>query len=151
MGLVWKRSFSSGSTGWVYAVLSGHNWVVSGEPEISIDRLARAMRLSPLDPDMFLIQLGLAVAHFISGHYDEAACAEKSLRQNPHFSPAARFIIASYAMAGRDTEAQKALAVLRELDPALRISNLTERSAPFRRPQDAAGLEQGLRKAGLPE
>jgi len=47
-------------------------------------------------------------------------------------------------------EAEQALARLRHLDPALRVSNLTE-VFPLRRPEDLAKFADGLRKAGLPE
>jgi hypothetical protein len=39
---------------------------------------------------------------------------------------------------------------LRELDPALRVSNLAD-WLPIRRPEDLATFADGLRKAGLPE
>jgi hypothetical protein len=42
------------------------------------------------------------------------------------------------------------LAHLRDLNPTLRVSNIKD-WAPFRRPEDRAKLEDGLRKAGLPE
>ena len=42
------------------------------------------------------------------------------------------------------------MARLRQLDPALRVSNLN-RLISFRRPEDFARLADGLRKAGLPE
>jgi hypothetical protein len=39
---------------------------------------------------------------------------------------------------------------LRELDPALRLSNLKD-LLPYHRPEDLATFAEGLRKAGLPE
>ena len=57
---------------------------------------------------------------------------------------------ASNALAGRPAEAQKALVRLRELDPTLRVGNVKDWAA-FHRPEDLAKLEEGLRKAGLPE
>ena len=53
-------------------------------------------------------------------------------------------------LAGRVAEAKKALARLLVLDPPTRISNFKE-WAPLHRPEDLARLEEGLRKAGLPE
>ena len=47
-------------------------------------------------------------------------------------------------------ERQRAMKHLRELDPTLRVSNLTD-WIPIRRPEDLATLGDGLRKAGLPE
>jgi hypothetical protein len=62
-------------------------------------------------------------------------------------SPAA----ASYALAGRPEEAQRAVARALELDPGMRVSNLKERIGWFRRPEDFAQYADALRKAGLPE
>jgi hypothetical protein len=47
-------------------------------------------------------------------------------------------------------QAHKAMARLREIDPTLRVSGLRH-LVPFRRPEDLAIYEEGLRKAGLPE
>lgn len=59
-------------------------------------------------------------------------------------------IAASHALAGRNDEAGRAMQGLRELDPTLRVSNLTD-WLPIRRQQDLAIFTDGLRKAGLPE
>ena len=66
------------------------------------------------------------------------------------FLPAIRDLAASRALAGRGSEAQAAMARLREIAPAMRVSTVKEWQ-PFRRPDDLARLEDGLRKAGLPE
>jgi hypothetical protein len=57
---------------------------------------------------------------------------------------------ASSALAGRLADAQKSIARLRDLDPALRLANVKD-WAPFRRPEDLARFENGLQKAGLPD
>jgi hypothetical protein len=57
---------------------------------------------------------------------------------------------ASHASAGRILEAQKAMARVRQLDPELRVSKLTD-VVPFRQPGDFDRYVDGLRKAGLPE
>ena len=57
---------------------------------------------------------------------------------------------ASHALAGRTDEARRAVQQLRQLDPALRTSNLTD-WIPIRQPQHLAIFSDGLRKAGLPE
>jgi hypothetical protein len=53
-------------------------------------------------------------------------------------------------MLGRTADATKYLALLRQLDPDLRVSNLGERIT-LRRSEDRERLAEGLRKAGLPE
>ncbi len=50
----------------------------------------------------------------------------------------------------RPDEARRAMDHLRQLDPALRISNL-EDWLPIHRPEDFATFAEGLRRAGLPE
>jgi TolB-like protein/DNA-binding winged helix-turn-helix (wHTH) protein len=128
-------------------------WVtlMLGQHDAAIDRAARAMRLSPLDPFMRGPQTTMAVAHLMAGRYAEAASwAAKALQPDPKFAPAWRIAAASHALAGHMEEAQAACARLRQLDPRLRVSNLGDVSAPYR-PADLATFEAGLRKAGLPE
>jgi Flp pilus assembly protein TadD len=94
---------------------------------------------------------GMAFAHFLAGRYDEASSwAQKALHEQPDFPAANRILAASHALAGRPTQAQQAVARVRQLDPALRISNLGE-VLPLRRPEDLAKFADGLRQAGLPE
>jgi hypothetical protein len=70
-----------------------------------------AMRLSPLDPMSFRPIGAVALAHFVAGRYDEASLgAEKALRERANFLPAIRDLAASRALAGRDSEAQAAVA-----------------------------------------
>ncbi len=110
------------------------------------------MRLSPLDPLIVQMQAATAYAHFFAGRYDAASSwAGMALRERPDTLNALRIAVASNALAGRPEQARKLLARLRQLDPALRVSNLRDRMGPYRRPEDVARLEEGLRKAGLPE
>jgi TolB-like protein/Tfp pilus assembly protein PilF len=129
-------------------------WVKNflGEPETAIERFARAMRLSPLDPRAMSIRSGTAHAYFILGRYDEAASwAEMALQDNPDFQPSLRQAAASNAMAGRPEQAHKAMARLRQLNPALHVSTLKDVVGPYRRAEDLSRYEDGLRRAGLPE
>ena len=130
--------------GWV------KNWL--GEPELAIERFARAMRLSPLDPSLLRMPSGTAHAHFFLGGYDEAASwAAMALQDNPDYQPGLRIAAASNAMAGRPEQAHKAVARLRLLNPTLRVSTLKDVLGPFRRAEDLLRYEEGLRQAGLPE
>jgi len=123
-----------------------------GEPDAAIERFARAMRLSPLGPYVVRMQNGMAHAHFFAGRYDEASSwAAMVLRESPDFHDALRMSAASNVLAGRLEEANRAMARLRNLDPALRVSILRELQGPYRRPEDIARYEEALRKAGLPE
>src|SRR2546430_3893194 len=129
-------------------------WVKNflGEPEAAIERFARAMRLSPPDPWAPGMRAGTAHAHFFLGRYDQAASwAAMALQDRPDFQPGLRMAAASNAMAGQPEQAHKAMARLRQLNPALRVSTLKDVLGPYRRTEDLSRLEEGLRKAGLPE
>ena len=131
--------------------LSGWVRIYLGEPEMAIEHMARAMRLNPLDPLIFGMQNGTAAAHFLAGRYNEASSwAEKALGEHSNYLPAIRMAAASHALARRLAEAQKAMARMRQIDPELRGSNLTD-LAPFRGPKDVARYVEGLERAGLPE
>src|ERR1700730_3318626 len=97
------------------------------------------------------MRAGTAHAHFFLGRYDEAASwAAMALQDDRDFQPGLR-IAASSAMAGRLKQAHKAMARLRQLNPALRVSNLKDVLGPYQHAEDLARYEEGLRQAGLPE
>jgi TolB-like protein len=122
-----------------------------GDPDSAIDYFSRAMRFSPLDPEMFRMQAGMALAHLFAGRFDAASSwAEKAYRELPSFLMVVGIIAASHALAGRSDEARRAMSHLRQLDPTLRVSSLTD-WLPIRRPEDLATFAEGLRRAGLPE
>lgn len=123
-----------------------------GEPDIAIEHLARAMRLSPLDPLMFTMQGVTGVAHFFADRYEEAALwAGRAFRSKPNILGTLRIGAASNALAGRMEEASKFIGQALKLDPEMNVSNLKDRIGFFGRPEDFAKYTQALRHAGLPE
>jgi tetratricopeptide (TPR) repeat protein len=136
------------ATAWMFRGLVS---VYRGEPDVAIKHLAHATRLSPFDPLTFIIHTAYAHAHFFAGRYDESsAWAEKVLRDHQDYQLTLRVFVAANALSGRQEAVQRPLERLRQLDPALRVSNLQDRY-PLRRPEDLARFADGLRKAGLPE
>ncbi len=130
-------------------MFGGYVKIWDGEPSAGIERLMRAMRLSPLDRELFNAQSGVALAHFHAGRYEDAlAWVAKAQMEQSNFAPTARHAAAINAFAGRMEEAHKAVARLLQIDATCRLSNITD---PYRRPEDRAWLIEGLRKAGLPE
>ena len=131
--------------------LSGFERVFRGEPDSAIPRFARAMRLSPLDPEMVRILMGTAIAHLFAGRLDDAASwAEKALGESPGFVVAGGILAASHALAGRMEEARLATQELRRSNPNVRVSS-AKNWFPLRRPEDVELLADGLRRAGVPE
>jgi adenylate cyclase len=130
---------------------SGWISVWLGDPEAAIPRFAQIMRLSPRDPLIFHTQSGTAWAHFFAGRYDEAiSWAERALQEGPSCKPALRICAASQALLGRMEGAQVTIGRLNRIDPDFRIRDV-RKVAPFRRHEDLAKFEEGLRKAGLPD
>ena len=106
-----------GASGWMKMCL--------GDPDTAINQVLTAMRLSPLDPRLFVWQSYTALAHFCARRYDDAvAWAERALRDQPNFATAMRIVATSHALGERPTEAQKAMARLRQLHPTFRVSEL---------------------------
>jgi adenylate cyclase len=132
------------ASGWVRIYL--------GEPTDAIERFARAMRLSPLDPFAYIAYAGMGWAHLLAGRSDEAASwATKACQEQPNAASPWRLAAIAYALSDRMVAAREAMARLREIYPTLRLGNLTRAAPPFRRPEDLARFTEGLRKAGLPE
>lgn len=133
---------------WQY---SGWAKVWIGEPEIAIERIARATRLSPQDPLIISMHTVNACAHFFAGRHAEAwSWAKQAVQQRPDYGFPLVIAAASAAIAEKPVEAEQLVKRLRQLMPEFRISNLRE-LFPVRRPQDFAKFADGLSKAGLPE
>ncbi|WLG48929.1 winged helix-turn-helix domain-containing protein [Pseudomonas sp. FP1742] len=131
--------------------LGGILRALRGEADAAIKDLTHAVRLSPLDPEMFRMQVGMALAHFFAGRFDPASdWAEKALGNLPCLLASVALMAASHALSGRMDKAKQAMQRLHELDPSLRVSNLKD-WLPIQRPEDFARFADGLRLAGLPE
>jgi TolB-like protein/tetratricopeptide (TPR) repeat protein len=126
--------------GWVYKI--------AGLWEEAVRSFERAIRMSPVDPQLHLALLGMAAAYIELRRFDEAiAAAKKTQRQNPFFLPAYLYLASAFTHLGRDAEAHEAAARVLEIDPAFTISAWIARGG-----QSNAKLHsEGLRKAELPE
>ncbi|QIE57728.1 adenylate/guanylate cyclase domain-containing protein [Pikeienuella piscinae] len=131
--------------------ISGFAKALMGEIDHVVERARRALRLSPQDPQAFAMQSVVALGQLLTGREEEAlATALSAQRLRPHFLTAACIAAVSAARLGREAEAARALATVREISPALRVSTLSEIWA-FQRETERALWAEGLRKAGLPE
>jgi tetratricopeptide (TPR) repeat protein len=130
--------------------LGGFLRTLHGDPDTAIEFLTRAMRFSPLDPEMFRMQAGMALSHLFAGRFDLASTwAEQSFRQSPTFLAVVAVIAASHALAGRIEQARTAIGHLQVLSPTFHVSSLQD-WLPIRQPEHLAMFVTGLRKAGLP-
>jgi TolB-like protein len=131
--------------------LGGYQRISIGEHDSAIAYFSRAMRLSPLDPETFQMQTGIAMGHLYCHRFDAALAAlDEASRQMPNVLRVAAFMAASHALAGRIEAAREAMGHVRRLDPTLRVGVLGDWLL-VRRPQDFALASEGLRIAGMPE
>jgi TolB-like protein len=129
-------------------------WVLicAGSPEDAVEFAKTAMRLDPhyAAPNLFL----LGLAHFTMGQLEEAVnMFERAITHNPELRGLSAPLAAAYAHLGRDKEARLALANYRNewswwgWSPDLvRVMQFF----PFKDPEVADRLADGLLKAGLP-
>lgn len=121
----------------------------TGRAEEALERLDRAMRLSPFDQHMFWHLTICGGASFVAKRYDESAgWLGKALRLNPGFNGARRLQIAALVRTGELAEA-RALADQLLLDcPDFSVEDFG-RWSPMQRPH-LDDLLSALRQAGLP-
>jgi TolB-like protein/class 3 adenylate cyclase len=130
---------------------NGWTQLYLGNIDAAIEHFAAAIRLSPLDPRLFIPQTGMAYAHFFAGNYEEGlSWATSAIQSRSNFPGAHRMVMANLAMAGRIAEARRACDVVLIADPTFRISEITKRT-PLRRAEDVEKLGKAYRIAGVPE
>jgi adenylate cyclase len=122
-----------------------------GEGEIAIERVTRAMRLSPNDPQTFNMQSAIACAHLFASRYEDARqWSAMAIKSWPGHVASHCVQVASNAFLGNATEAHQALDKLSELVPNFLASQL-DTIVPLLRPVDLELWRAGLLKAGIPE
>jgi TolB-like protein/Flp pilus assembly protein TadD len=130
----------------------GHVYRIGGLPEEAIRSFERAIRMSPVDPRLYMTLTGIGHALIELRRFDEAiVVGKKALRQNPSYSSVCRTLASAFAHLGRDAEAREMAARVLEFDPAFTISALIARTPELPLETGHRLLIEGLRKAGLPE
>jgi tetratricopeptide (TPR) repeat protein len=137
---------------------AGNELVFLGNPRGAIPLVEKATKLSPQDPSIGPFFWIKGRAYFILGDYQKAIEAfEESVRLRPNLWFNQVWLVAAYALSGRDAEACKALAQFEEapfdtrfdLD---RIADYYRREQQFQNPTLQAATAQllcGLKKAGM--
>jgi adenylate cyclase len=134
---------------WTY---SGALRINVGDPELAIDHLQRAARLSPLDMLEWLRCLFFASAHFHARRYEEAsAWGDRALRQAPTYPPALRLKAAICGQLGRLDEGRALVDRLLAIDPQMTVSSMRLWYGAMWQGRRLEAYLEGLRKAGLPE
>ena len=131
---------------WAYAILGNiHNY--SGEPHQAIQMAWRAIRLSPLVPDLF--PAVMATGYYLLGQAEDAiAAARSAIQLDPDSLDAHVVLLASLATSGRTEEVRTAASEIRRIKPDFDLEAFARRQ-PYRDPSHLEGLLADLRRAGL--
>ena len=122
----------------------------SGNSAAATSYANRALRLSPFDPVAFAGHGALGHVAFREARYDEAgSCYAKAVQASPRFSLYYFLHAAALALAGRAEEARPIVGQLLELDPGVRVSEVSEYALLDRAFTEK--LTEGGRILGLPE
>jgi adenylate cyclase len=123
-----------------------------GRGELAVKHAEQALRLSPLDRNLFSYYSSLNLAHYARGSYEEAVRWGKlSASENPQYTANLRYLAAALAALDRLDEARSAAATLMQREPDFRLGKFERTLQPFRDPEMSSRYIQHLRKAGLPD
>jgi adenylate cyclase len=119
------------------------------QPELALESVLTAMRLSPNDLRKFLWMPALAGSYYLAGRYEEAIEAgRQGYAMKSDYAAPLRYVAAGLGQLGRQAEAREILPILRRSD-----GDLTATEAYLRRYYiDETALKlivDGLRKAGF--
>ena len=121
----------------------------AGEAERAIDWGARALRVSPIDRLAYVAQHVTGIAHFLRGHYEEAANdARRAVQSNPSFSVSHCVLAAALAKLGRTEDAKAAAMQVLALEPSFSSSGICAALGIV--PALAKPLTEAWSEAGLP-
>jgi adenylate cyclase len=121
----------------------------AGFPEIAIPQVQAALRLSPIDRNIFMFQSALAVAYCMTGQHEKAVeWGQRAVQEQPRWTGSYRPLASSLAHLGRIEEAKAVIARLLEIDPTFSLEFVRRIYLP------STGRDTfmtGLRLAGAPE
>lgn len=123
-----------------------------GRGEEAIKRAEQALRLSPLDRNLFSYYSSLNLAHYSLGSYAEAVKWGKlSASENPQYTANLKYLAAALAALDRLDEARDISAALMQYEPDFHLNTFEHTLQPFRSPEVSSRYVQHLRKSGLPD
>ena len=133
-------------------ILASLGWVkvyACTDTERAIAHFERSIRLSPRDPEMASTLTGIAFAHLIAGHNEQAlAFAQQSIDEGPQYTSGHRAKITALIFLNREQEARAAAEILLTYDPQFTISS---RLSVYRKGDFQQRYHAALKAAGLRE
>lgn len=139
----------SHSLAWTFSSCS---LAYTGRGEQAVAHAEHALRLSPLDQNIFFLHSNLCLAHYVNGNFAEAArWGQMSQSENPRFSAGYRLLAASLVGSGEIEPARAAAQRMLEIEPGFSLAAYRSTRQPFRDPAVVAPFLERLSAAGLPE
>jgi TolB-like protein len=121
----------------------GSTYNLCGQPALAIEPLKTALRLSPVDQEVFFMLGELAMSHSLQGEWAEAIeYAEQSLSRKSAYWYAHVLKIDALARSGKPKAAYLALQDLLSVEPAFSEKHIDW--VPFYDPISAAHFKQGI-------
>jgi adenylate cyclase len=138
----------SNPSAWTFSALS---LAYTGHCEQAVTHARHALRLSPLDQNIFFFHSNLCLAHYGAGDFAEAArWGRLCLEENPRFSANMRLLAASLVGLGAVEEAKAVAAQMLSIEPQFSVAKWSRTLQPFRDPAIARLYAERLLQAGLP-
>jgi adenylate cyclase len=126
---------------------SGSALALSGRPEEAIPLLHKALRLNPLAPSLYFVNL--SVAYRMAGRFDEAVeQAKRAVERNSKDYLAYLALVAGCILTGREREARAAATEVLKIYPAFSVEQFG-RTLPYKDKSFVARSIEAWRKAGL--
>ena len=148
---LFDRAIATNPNSAVAWVRSSPTYSYVGDAAEAHRRAQIALRLSPVDPHLFYTHTALGFAGYTAGQFDEAIVwGRKAMAQNPTFTANLRFLAASLAAAGRESEAREVGRALVSVEPGFRVRRFCDAYA-YKEPARRAAFAGHLRAAGLPD
>ncbi len=124
-------------------------YAYAGRSGEAIELMEKAMRLDPQYPDLCLHFL--AHAHFMQGHYEEAAAVlKRRIRRNPETDISRVLLASCWGHLGDPDEARREWAEALKINPDYSLDHKAQ-VLPYKDPADWERMVDGLKKARLPE
>ena len=119
----------------------------AGEPAKAVSLIEKALRMNPFPPSWYFLFLGSSYRQL--GRYEEAILAfKKAILKEPTSLFAPLFLAVTYAMSGREEEAQAQAQEVLRIDPSFSLEYFGKR-LPYKDPAETERVVDALRKAGL--
>ena len=131
--------------------LAGITELGRGDLSAAEQRFARYKELVPLDPQAFVIDLGLALLAFLRGDFETTAILAREISEiRPSFRAVYPMHLAALGHLGRNADAAQVRARFGHLDPSHSVVSILDQCL-LSRAADRDLLAEGLRLAGVPE